>query len=385
MLEAFFADPALMIIATGALVGTAATLVGTFLVLRGSSMLSDAISHSIVFGIVVVWLLTHQQSGPVQLVGAALAGLLTVFLSELLVNTRRVKNDAAIGLVFPVLFSIGVLLLNLYARNVHIDQHTVLLGEIGFVWLDTVEVGGHQVPQSLLSMGSMTLVNLLFVGLLYKELKLATFDAALAKALGFAPGLLFYALLMLTSATAVGAFDSVGAVLFIAFVIVPPSAAYLLTDRLGLMLLYGAAISIASSVVGYQLAVAWNVSIGGMMAVTTGLFLLLAFLMGPRYGLVAQELRRRGQRRANEGRTLAVHLYHHEGQPNQGEENVARAMREHLRWDDAKSRQVLLRSLDKGLVVRSGDMLRLTPKGRVIAREVLEPWRQETESPETSG
>lgn len=384
MLEAFFADPALMIMATGAMVGTAATLVGTFLVLRGSSMLSDAISHSIVFGIVVVWLVTHQQSGPVQLIGAALAGLLTVFLSELLVNTRRVKNDAAIGLVFPVLFSIGVLLLNLYARNVHIDQHTVLLGEIGFIWLDTVEVGGYQVPQSLLSMGCMTLVNLLFVGLLYKELKLATFDAALAKALGFAPGLLFYALLMLTSATAVAAFDAVGAVLFIAFVIVPPSAAYLLTDRLWLMLLYGAAISIASSVAGYYLAAAWDVSIGGMMAVMTGVFLALAFFMGPRYGLVAQELRRRGQRLANEGRTLAVHLYHHEGQPNQGEENVARALREHLRWDDAKSRQVLLRSLDQGLVVRSGDMLRLTPKGRVTAREILEPWRQASDAPESS-
>ena len=113
MLESLLADSALMIMATGALVGSAATLVGVFLVLRRNSMLSDAISHSIVFGIVVVWLLTRQQSGPVQLVGAALSGVLTVFLTELLVNTRKVKDDAAIGLVFPALFSIGVLLLNL--------------------------------------------------------------------------------------------------------------------------------------------------------------------------------------------------------------------------------------------------------------------------------
>lgn len=368
----------LVIMLTGALVGVAATLLGTFLVLRGNSMLSDAISHSIVFGIVVVWLLTHQQSGPLQIIGAALTGVLTVFLTELLVSTRLVKIDAAIGLVFPVLFSIGVLLINLHARNVHIDQHTVLLGEIGFVWLDTVQVGGYRIPQSLLSMSAMTLVNLLFVGLLYKELKLATFDAALAKALGFAPGVLFYALLMLTSATAVAAFDAVGVVLFIAFVIVPPSAAYLLTDRLWLMLAYGAAIAIASSVSGYYLAIAWNVSIGGMMAVMTGVFLLLAFLMGPRYGLIAQELRRRGQRLANESRTLAVHLYNHEGEPNQGEENVTRALRDHLRWDDARARQVVLRSLDQGLILRQGEWLRLTPKGRALAREILEPWRQET-------
>jgi manganese/zinc/iron transport system permease protein len=376
MLQAFFDSAPLMIVVTGALVGSAATLVGTFLVLRGSSMLSDAISHSIVLGIVVVWLLTHQQSGPVQIVGAALTGLLTVFLTELLASTRRVKNDAAIGLVFPVLFSIGVLLLNLYARNVHIDQHTVLLGEIGFVWLDTVMVGGLRVPEALLAMGAMTLVNLLFVVLLYKELKLATFDPALAAALGFAPGLLFYALLMLTSATAVAAFDAVGAVLFIAFVIVPPSAAYLLTDRLWLMLVYGAVIAIASSILGYQLAVVWNVSIGGMMACMTGVFLLAAFLLGPRHGLVAQELRRRGQRRANEGRALAVHLYNHERQPNRGDENVVGALRGHLRWSEAKAQQVLVRSLDQGLVVRRGDSLGLTPKGREVAREILEPWRQ---------
>lgn len=377
MLAEFFNNAPLMIMLTGALVGCAASLVGTFLVLRGNSMLSDAISHTMVFGIVIVWLITGQQAGPVQIIGAALTGLLTVFLIELLVNTKRVKNDAAIGLVFPVLFSVGVLLINLYAGDVHIDQHTVMLGEIGFVWLDTVDVGSYRIPESLLSMGAMTLINLLFVCLLYKELKLATFDAALAQALGFAPVVLFYSLLALTSATAVAAFDAVGAVLFIAFVIVPPSAAYLLTDRLWLMLVLGCVISAASSVTGYFIAVAWNVSIGGMMAVMTGVFLLAAFLAGPRYGLVAQEIRRRGQRLANETRTLAVHLFNHEDGPDQGEENVVQALREHLRWDEAKARGVLLRSLDGGLILRDGDMLRLTPKGREVAREILEPWRQE--------
>lgn len=378
MLAAFFDNAGLMIVLTGALVGIAASLLGTFLVLRGNSMLSDAISHSIVFGIVIVWLLTGQQAGPVQIVGAALTGVFTVFLTELLVTTRRVKNDAAIGLVFPVLFSIGVLLLNLYARNVHIDQHTVLLGEIGFVWLDTVDIGGYPVPQALLSMSAMTLINLAFVIFFFKELKLATFDEALARALGFAPAALSYALLALTSATAVAAFDSVGAILFIAFVIVPPSAAYLLTDRLWMMLVYGSAISILSSIAGYALAIALNVSIGGMMAVMTGVFLVAAFLFGPRYGLVAQVSRRRGRQRANECRTLAVHLYNHEGGPAQDEENVAAALQGHLRWDKIRARHVLRQCLDQGLVTRDGDALALTDKGRVEARAILEPWRQET-------
>jgi manganese/zinc/iron transport system permease protein len=376
MLTAFFDNAPLMIMLTGALVGIAASLVGTFLVLRGNSMLSDAISHSIVLGIVVVWLLTRQQSGPVQIIGAALTGVFTVFLTELLVSTRRVKNDAAIGLVFPALFSIGVLLLNLYARDVHIDQHTVLLGEIGFVWLDTVDIFGYRVPQSILSMGAMTLVNLGFVAIFFKELKLATFDEALAKALGFAPVALSYALLALTSATAVAAFDSVGAILFIAFVIVPPSAAYLLTDRLWVMLLIGSLIAIASSISGYFLAVALNVSIGGMMAVMTGVFLMAAFLFGPRYGMIAQVARRRGLLEANECRTLSVHLYNHEGEPEQGEENVTRALREHLLWDDTRARNVLSRCLDDGLVTRQGHLLQLTEKGRAEARAILEPWRQ---------
>lgn len=375
MLEALLANVPLLIMLTGALVGIASTLVGTFLVLRGTSMLSDAIGHSIVFGIVIVWLLTRQQSGPLQVIGAALTGILTVFLTEALVNTRRVKKDAAIGLVFPVLFSIGILLLNLYARDVHIDTHTVLLGEIGFVWLDTVTLGGHRVPQSLLSMGAMTLVNGAFVWLFYKELKLATFDPNLAKALGFAPGLLFYILLFLTSGTAVAAFDAVGAVLFVAFVIVPPSTAYLLTDRLWLMFIYGSLISVASSVLGYYSATLWNVSIGGMMALMTGAFLMLAFLMGPRYGVIAQLLRRRRQLRQNEARTLAVHLYNHEGQPNQGEENISRALQEHLLWDAMKARRVLLNSLDQGIVTREGNFLCLTTKGRAVAQEILEPHR----------
>ena len=365
----------LMIIATGALVGTAATLVGVFLVLRRSSMLSDAISHSIVFGIVVVWLLTREQSGPIQIVGAALTGLLTVALTELLVSTRKVKDDAAIGLVFPALFSIGVLLVNLYARDVHIDTHTVLLGEIGFVWLDTMLIGGVDVPQALVWMSVVTLVNAGFVVLFFKELKLVTFDPALAKALGFAPGILFYGLLMLVSTTAVAAFDAVGAILFIAFVIVPPSAAYLLTDRLTHMLLIGIAISVASSVLGYYAAVALDVSIGGMMAVMTGAFLALAFLFGPRHGVLARSWQRLRQRYVNESRTLAVHLYNHEGSAQAREENAVAALRDHLLWSDHKAEAVVARSLRLGFVMRDGDSLFLTATGRKVALKLLEPWR----------
>ncbi len=293
MIQAFFNNFELMIVLTGALVGIASTLLGSFLVLRGNSMLTDAISHSIVFGIIVVWLLTGHASGPVQMVGAVLTGLLTVWLTELLAGTRRVAYDAAIGLVFPVLFAAGVLLINLYARDVHIDQDTVLLGEIGYVWLNTVTVLGYRVPEAVLNVGAMALVNLVFITLFFKELKLSVFDPGLAVALGFAPGVLSYVTLGLTSATAVASFDAVGAVLFIAFAIVPAAAGYLLTDRLGRMILYGCGIAVASSIGGYVLAVRWDVSISGLMAACTGVFLLAAFLLGPRHGLLGRILRAR--------------------------------------------------------------------------------------------
>jgi manganese/zinc/iron transport system permease protein len=375
MLAAVFGSAPAMIMLTGALVGVSSALVGTFLVLRRSAMLSDAISHAIVFGIVLVWLITHARSGPVQLIGAALTGVLTVVLTELLARTQRVKTDAAIGLVFPALFAAGVLLLNVYARDVHIDTHTVLLGEIGFVWLDTLALGGVEVPQAVVWMGLVTLVNALFVGLLYKELKLTTFDPRLATALGFAPALLFHALLLLTSVTAVAAFDAVGAVLFIAFVIVPPAAAYLLTDRLPRLLALACGMGVASSLLGYPAAVALDVSIGGMMALMTGGFLALAFLFGPRHGLVAQALRRWRERFSDETRVLLVHLYRHEGSPEAGAENVVAALRAHLGWSPRKVRGVLARGRGQGLVLRQGDTLFLTAKGRAQAQALLDPWR----------
>lgn len=291
MIEALSGNIPLQIVLTGALVGVAASLLGAFLVLRGNSMLTDAISHSVVFGIVIVWMLTGQQAGPLQIAGAGLTGLLTVWLTELLASTRRVKQDAAIGLVFPILFATGVLLLNLNARNVHIDQHTVLLGEIGFVWLKNVQVLGQPIAQSLVSLAAMATLNLLFVTLFFKELKLATFDPGLARALGFAPALLYYLLLGLTSATAVTAFDAVGAVMFVAFAIVPASTARLLTDNLVWMIVLGCLISVLASGIGYWLAIVFNVSIGGMMASTCGALLLLAFLFSPHSGLVWRKLR----------------------------------------------------------------------------------------------
>lgn len=368
-------NPDIVIVLVGALVGIASSLLGTFLVLRKSSLLADAISHSILLGIILVYLITQNQTSPFYILGAALVGVLTVALTELLANSKRVKNDAAIGLVYPLLFAVAVLLINIFARNVHIDQDAVLLGEIGFVWIDTMPLGALEIPRALVTMSVVTVVNLLFVIFFFKELKLATFDPGLAAALGFSPTLIYYALLSLTSITAVTAFDSVGAVLLVAFVIVPPATAYLLTDKLWRMLIYGVGISLFSSLLGYILAVVFDVSIGGMMVCVSGALLLLAFLFGRDYGLLAQEARRNAQRRDNAERMLLVHLYNHEHDEESLEESAVDALQTHLRWREAEARDVVARSLEQNFISKQSDKLFLTDKGRVLAQEVLEPWR----------
>ncbi len=367
-----------VVVVVGALVGVASSLVGTFLVLRGSSLLSDAISHSVLLGIVLVYLVTGDQYSPFFIVGAATAGLLTVFLTERLAGSGRVKADAAIGLVYPFLFAVAVVLINVFARNVHIDTDAVLLGEIGFSWLDTTLIGSVRVPSTLLTLGVVTVLNTLFVTVFYKELKVATFDPGLAAALGFSPTLLYYLLLGLTSVTAVTAFDAVGAVLLVAFVIVPPAAAYLLTDTLWKMLTLGAAIAVASSVLGYVTAIWLDVSIGGTMALWTGVFLLAAFLFGPRYGLLAQRTQRRRQRSENAARMLVVHLYNHEAKAEAAQENNVSALRQHLRWDGAKVARVTAVSSEQGLITlgTKQEKLFLTEAGRRLAQEVWEPWRR---------
>ena len=368
--ELFNSIPA-MILLTGCLVGVSGAILGTFLVLRGNAMLTDAISHSIVFGIIVVWLLTRQLSGPVQLIGAALTGVLTVVLSEALARSKLVKMDAAIGLVFPALFAAGVILISLYARDVHIHVETVLLGEIGFVWMNTVTLWGQRVPVAVASLGAVLMINLLFVLVLWKELKLASFDAGLAAALGFLPGVLHYAILTLTSVTAVAAFDAVGAILFIAFVIVPPATAYLLTRRLWVMMVLAVALAIAACVSGYVLARHWNVSIAGMMACMTGVWFVCALFCAPDRGIVAQALRWRMQRLDHDCRTLVAHLYTHQETTAKAEENTLRALVNHLRWSEPRARAAILRAHDRALIERDDGLLTLRPKGTAEAQAIF--------------
>lgn len=274
------------------MVAVACALPGVFLILRRMSMMSDAISHAILPGIVIGFFITESLGSPFLIVAAALTGLLTVALVEIVERTALVREDAAIGLVFPVLFSIGVILIARYAGDVHLDTDAVLLGELAFAPFNRAEAFGYDLgPRALWVMGAAFVLNLLVLTLFYKELKLSTFDAGLAATLGFAPGILHYALMGLVSLTAVSAFDAVGSILVVALMVAPPAAAYLLTDRLATMMILSPGLGAVAAVSGYWLAAALDASIAGSMATMAGVVLGVAVLFAPERGVISRILR----------------------------------------------------------------------------------------------
>ena len=363
-------SPDLEIQLLAVVVAVACALPGVFLVLRRLSLMSDAISHSILLGIVLGFFIVEDIASPVLIAAAAATGVITVALVELLHRTRLVKEDAAIALVFPALFSLAVILISRHAGDVHLDLDAVLLGEIAFAPFRRFVIGGADLgPQGLWLMGGILLVSLLLIVLFYKELELSTFDGQLAAALGFSPILIHYAFMSLVSITAVGAFDAVGSILVVALMIAPPAAAHLLTDRLSTLLLLSAGIGAVSAVGGFWFARALDASIAGSMAGASGVAFLLAFLFAPERGLVAAFRRRILQRLDFAGLLLTIHLLHHEGRPGAEVENTAAHLHDHLQWSPDFARRVVRRAEREGLVTRTVEgRLELTPLGREAAR-----------------
>jgi manganese/zinc/iron transport system permease protein len=353
----------------GIVVAAACALPGVFLVLRGMAMMSDAISHTVLLGIVLGFFLTGDLESPWLIFAAAAMGLVTVSLTELLNRTRLVKQDAAIGLVFPALFSLAVILISRFARGVHLDNDAVLLGELAFTPFD--RVFDALLPRSLVVMGIVLLVNLTFILLFYKELKLATFDAGLAAAIGFSPALIHYGLMSLVSVTAVGAFHAVGSILVVAFMVAPAAGAYLLTNRLDRMLLYSTGLGAFGALAGYWVAHWLDANIAGSMASMLGIVFLLCLLLAPERGLLAAAARRNRQRWDFAQAMLAIHLLHHEDTPQAAIENRVDHLHDHLRWEPAFARNVVERADLGGLVRLENGSLQLTEAGRGLAQSTL--------------
>ena len=355
-----------------AVVAVACALPGVFLVLRRMAMMSDAISHAILVGIVLAFFITKNLSSPLLIIAAAATGVLTVSLVELLNRTRLVHEDAAIGITFPALFSIGVILIARYAEDVHLDTDAVLLGELAFAPFNRLKLFGHDIgPRAFWAMAVILIINIVFIKFFYKELKLATFDAGLAATLGFSPGLLHYGLMTLVSITAVGAFDAVGSILVVALMIAPPATAYLLTDQLSRMIWLSGTIGVVSAISGYWVAHYLDASIAGSMAMMTGVFFCSAFLFAPHRGIVAIARRRVSQRWEFAQTMLAIHLFSHEGLPEAEREAHVNHLSSHLHWEPDFARQVVRNAERRGFIYNQDGRLDLTEQGREMAQLAL--------------
>ncbi len=360
----------LQVILVLASVGAACAVPGVFLVLRRVALVADAISHVLLFGIVLAYFVTKDLASPWLFFGATASGVLTVALVELLRRSGRVAEDAAIGLVFPALFAIGTLLASLYLRSTHLDVDSVLLGFAELSPFDKSE-WFEFLPRSVVVLSAIFLLELALVILFFKELKLATFDAALATTFGFTPILLHYGLMTMTSLTAVAAFDAVGPVVVVALLVVPAATAYLLTDHLSIMVVLSVFFGVLGAVLGTLLALALNTNIAGTVATVLGLQFGAVFVVAPEHGLIVQAWRGWRNRREFPLRLLAIHLLQHEGTPAELEESRLAGLHRHLHWLPGDVLSVVHRAERHGLVEVRGEQVAVTPAGRDLARQSL--------------
>lgn len=288
----------LWIFAMGVVITLSCGWVGTFLVLRKNALLGDAISHAILPGVAAAFLITGSRGSGWMMLGALIAGLLTTLTIDLICRKTRIKEDSAIGIVFSFFFAVGVIMISFFAGNVDLDLDCVLYGEIDFLALaPLVEIGGRElIPIPLAIATGVLILVIAAVLFLYKELLVTSFDPTFAGTIGVSPVAAHYLLVTILSITIVSAFESVGAILVVAMLILPGSTAYLFCDRLSRLLLAVVPIAILSSGLGVYLAVLLDCSTGGAMVTAAFLLFLLAWVFTPERGLIAQRRRRRTAR-----------------------------------------------------------------------------------------
>lgn len=297
-------------LAAGTLAAVACAIIGCFLVLRRMSLMGDAISHAVLPGIVAGFLLhAWLESSGIKtnlslmfLLGAMAIGVITAALTELIHRLGRVETGASMGVVFTVLFAIGVIMLEQFGgRTIHLDADCVLYGAMeNVLWLNppvslnavfTSEAWLH-FPRQVVVLAVVLAMNVAFIALLFKELRLCAFDPGLATAQGVNPHIMHYLLMTMVAITTVAAFEAVGSIMVVAMLIVPGLIAHLYADRLAPMLWLSAAAAIIASFGGYGAAAALDVNAAGMIGVVLGVLLAIAGVFAPNGGLFQRVFRR---------------------------------------------------------------------------------------------
>lgn len=372
------------IIAAGALCAMACALPGSFLVLRRMSMMGDAISHAVLPGLAVAFIITGSRDSLPMFIGAAIVGVITALFTQWVNRFGKVDEGASMGVVFTALFAVGLILIVRAADSVDLDPGCVLYGAIEMVPLDMRSIGWFEIPRAVVLLAVVFVIDLLFVLLFYKELKISSFDPDLATTLGINATLMHYLLMTVTAITTVAAFESVGSILVVAMLIVPPATAHLLTDRLWTMILISLLLGAASAVLGHLAALTvptWfgypDTSTAGMMAVMAGVLFTMALLASPRHGVISKLFHRalltlRIAREDMLGLIYRLEEHRASGEPY----TVAAAMLREGKGIGAITSAVAIRDLlRRKQVSRSDGGYHLTDRGRHAASQLVRSHR----------
>jgi manganese/zinc/iron transport system permease protein len=255
-------------------VAASSAFVGTFLVLRKMTMLANSLSHTILIGIVIAFVFTHDgivNEGhsiniTAMLIASFIVGIATVFLTELLTKGARLQEDASTGIVFTSLFAIGIIAVTMLTRNAHIGTEAVM-GNVDALQFDDCKL-----------VYTVLAINVALLALFYKEYKITTFDPALSRTLGITPTFFNYLLMAQMSATAISAFRAVGVLMVLAFITGPVLTARLLTHDLKKLLILAAAIGVAASIMGVALS-RHMLSVFGISLSTAGVVVCIILLL----------------------------------------------------------------------------------------------------------
>ncbi len=269
----------LWIVIIALLVAVTCALAGSFLQLNRQPLMGDAMSHAVLPGIAVAFIISGSRDTWVMLPFAALFALILVWMTERIGRRGRLREDASMGIVFTTMFAIGVILISAYAGYIDLDLDCVLYGELVYSPWQRFNVGGYDIgPRAVWLLGLALLVNLGIILLMYKELKLSSFDKSFAQVTGIPTRGVHLAYMTGVALATVAAFESVGAILVVAFLIVPPAAGRLISKTVHGMIVSSVLIAVLSAIIGLFIAAGLDTSIAGSMAAGSGLLFGLSTL-----------------------------------------------------------------------------------------------------------
>ncbi|KOY86726.1 hypothetical protein AD998_11725 [bacterium 336/3] len=259
------------------LISISCSILGCFLILRKMGMLTDAIAHSILPGIVIAYLISETKNNFIILFVATIFGVFTAFLTTWINRRLPNRGDTATGITFTFLFAVGIILVTLFAEQADVDQECVLFGEMLYIPFDTLDIfPTYDIPRAFPLGGFVFICVVIFVKKAYRPLWMITFDESYALSIGISVSLWHYLLISLVSMVTVASFELVGSVLVVALFVIPPATSYIISKNLEKMIKWSILFGLLSVVLGYYISVIFGgSSAASIVIIETIIFLIV--------------------------------------------------------------------------------------------------------------